>query len=85
MTLYSATPDTAVEIASVFLDVETTGLTGADEVLQIGVVDADHHVLLETLIRPTNRTEWEDALRQQVVRAREARIGSKRMTSGTST
>lgn len=37
----------------VFLDVETTGLTGIDQVLQVGIVDYLGEVLVDTLIKPT--------------------------------
>lgn len=46
----------------VFLDTETTGLySGRDEVLQIGVVDDDGAVLMNTLVRPIHATAWQDA------------------------
>jgi DNA polymerase III epsilon subunit-like protein len=47
---------------TVFIDTETTGLNpGYDEVLQIGVVSDDGRVLMDTLIRPTKRTQWHEA------------------------
>ena len=37
---------------SVFLDTETTGLGGNDEVVQIAIVDVDGTVLVDTLVKP---------------------------------
>jgi len=37
----------------VFLDVETTGLSDSDQVVEIAIVDACGGVLLESLVRPT--------------------------------
>lgn len=37
----------------VIVDTETTGLDGVAEVVQIGVIDQDGAVLLDTLVRPT--------------------------------
>lgn len=45
-----------------YLDTETIGLAaGFDEILQIGLVDEAGNVLLDTLVRPTRRTEWPEA------------------------
>ena len=42
-----------------YLDTETTGLAaGYDEVLQLAILDEDGQVLLDTLVRPTQRTSW---------------------------
>lgn len=35
------------------LDTETTGLSTNDEVIQVGIIDLDGNVLLNTLVRPT--------------------------------
>jgi DNA polymerase III alpha subunit (gram-positive type) len=48
--------------ATVYLDLETTGLyPPADEILEITVVDHGGQVLLETLVRPEHMTSWPDA------------------------
>lgn len=39
----------------VILDTETTGLGNNDVVIQIGVIDLDEQILLDTLLRPTKR------------------------------
>jgi DNA polymerase III epsilon subunit-like protein len=54
--------DPALE--TLFLDTETTGLragAGGDEVLEIGIVDADDRVLFESFVRPLSHTEWPEA------------------------
>ena len=38
----------------VVLDTETTGLVDSSEVIEIGVIDHDGSVLLDTLVQPTN-------------------------------
>lgn len=47
----------------IFLDTETTGLNhdGADEVLEIAIIDASGRTLLNTLVRPLSKTEWPQA------------------------
>lgn len=52
--------DVAREILSnkekfVILDTETTGLGNNDVVIQIGIIDLEGNILLDTLIRPTKR------------------------------
>ena len=48
--------------ATVYLDLETTGLyPPADAILEIAMVDHDGQVLLETLVRPEHVTSWPDA------------------------
>lgn len=37
----------------VILDTETTGLSGADEIIQIGILGSDGSVLFDSLVRPT--------------------------------
>lgn len=37
----------------VVLDTETTGLSGADEIVQIGIIDSTGRTLLNTLVKPT--------------------------------
>ena len=59
-----AEPDTAVDVATcVYLDLETTGLTPADEVVAIGILDAQGAPLLDTLVRPQGLTAWPEAQR----------------------
>jgi DNA polymerase III epsilon subunit-like protein len=38
---------------ALILDTETTGLDANDEVIQVGIIDLDGNVLLNTLVRPT--------------------------------
>jgi DNA polymerase-3 subunit epsilon len=38
---------------ALILDTETTGLDANDEVIQVGIMDLDGNVLLDTLVRPT--------------------------------
>ncbi|OUS06475.1 hypothetical protein A9Q81_02800 [Gammaproteobacteria bacterium 42_54_T18] len=47
----------------VFLDLETTGLNyhGNDEFVQIGIVDENGEVLLNSLSRPVNHKDWSAA------------------------
>lgn len=52
---------TAAEHASeIFVDIETTGLNddGADEILEVAIVDADGAILLNTPVRPKKKIEW---------------------------
>jgi DNA polymerase-3 subunit epsilon len=45
-----------------YLDLETTGLDpDRDEILEVGLVDQDGTVLLDTLVRPIRRTAWPGA------------------------
>ena len=55
-----AKPDTAaVNLATcVYLDLETTGLGSDDEVVALGIVDAEGAVLLDTLVRPQRLRAW---------------------------
>jgi DNA polymerase-3 subunit epsilon len=46
----------------VLLDVETTGLYSNDEIVQIGIIDLDGNVLMDQLVRPTQKIP-EDAMR----------------------
>lgn len=48
-------------LEDVFLDVETTGLSNDDEILQIGIVDDGERVLFQSLVRPIVHTEWPEA------------------------
>jgi DNA polymerase III subunit epsilon len=41
------------------IDTETTGLDGAAEIVQIGLLAPDGEVVLETLVRPTTRIPWQ--------------------------
>lgn len=45
----------------VFFDLETTGFRNSDEILSIGMINQNGEVLLDTLVRPTHKTEWKDA------------------------
>ena len=45
----------------VFFDLETTGFRNTDEILSIGMVNQNGEVLLDTLIRPIQKTEWKEA------------------------
>lgn len=50
---------------TIFLDTETTGLNNGiqlDEVVQIGIVDAECKTLLNTLVKPTLATPTDEAL-----------------------
>jgi len=44
--------ETVADPRAVYLDTETTGLHGAAEIVDVAVIGADGHVLLETLVRP---------------------------------
>jgi DNA polymerase-3 subunit epsilon len=47
-----------------FLDLETTGLDPIrDEILEIGILDDDGEILLDSLVRPTRHQTWPDAQR----------------------
>ncbi|RTZ48260.1 3'-5' exonuclease [Candidimonas sp. SYP-B2681] len=50
-------------VTPIFADTETTGLNrdGADEVLEIAIVDAEGTTLLNTLVRPVRNTAWPNA------------------------
>ena len=39
----------------IYLDTETTGLKEYDQIVEIGVIDSDGTVLLESLVRPTGK------------------------------
>ena len=60
-----AEPDTApVDLATcVYLDLETTGLEPEDEVVAIGILDAQGAPLLDSLVRPQGPTAWPEAQR----------------------
>ncbi|MBN8825088.1 MULTISPECIES: 3'-5' exonuclease [unclassified Spirosoma] len=44
-----------------YLDTETTGLSGSDEVIELALVDDQGEIIIDTLLRPTRNTEWEEA------------------------
>lgn len=48
---------------TLFLDLETTGLNsdGKDEILEVAIVDEDGNILINTLVKPLNKTEWPEA------------------------
>jgi DNA polymerase-3 subunit epsilon len=49
---------------TVFLDLETTGLDPrTDEILEIGILDGDGQVLLDSLVRPVRHSRWPAAQR----------------------
>jgi DNA polymerase-3 subunit epsilon len=51
-------------VKTVFLDLETTGLDPrTDEIVEIGVLDEDGQVLLDTLVRPVRHQSWPEAQR----------------------
>lgn len=47
----------------IFLDTETTGLNinGDDEVLEIAIIDNNNNVLLNSLVKPKNKSSWIEA------------------------
>ena len=45
----------------VFLDTETTGIRGRQEVLEIAIIDAEGKILVNSLVRPSYRKRWPDA------------------------
>lgn len=48
---------------TIVLDTETTGLNPEeDELLQISIIDRFGNLVLDTLVRPTHHTTWEDAM-----------------------
>lgn len=47
--------ETVADPRAVYLDTETTGLHGSSEIVDVAVIDADGHVLFETLVRPVER------------------------------
>ena len=49
---------------TIFLDLETTGLDPrTDEIVEIGILDEDGQVLLDTVVRPERHRSWLDAQR----------------------
>lgn len=47
----------------IVLDTETTGLkAGDDELLQISIIDCTGKTILDTLVRPSSHTSWEQAM-----------------------
>ena len=42
----------------VILDTETTGLRENDVLLQIGIIDLDGNILMDTLIKPRKKKEF---------------------------
>lgn len=53
-----------MELETVYLDTETTGLTpGHDEVIEIGIVDHAGQSILSSLVKPERATAWPDAER----------------------
>lgn len=43
---------------AIVMDLETTGVTENDEVLQISIIDEDGTILLNQYCKPENKTEW---------------------------
>jgi DNA polymerase-3 subunit epsilon len=51
-------------VRTVFLDLETTGLNPRiDEIVEIGILDENAQVLLDTLVRPVWHRSWPGAQR----------------------
>lgn len=46
----------------IVLDTETTGLTHEDDLLQVSIIGFDKQVLFDEYIKPTNATEWPEAM-----------------------
>lgn len=47
---------------TIYLDTETTGLrAGADELLELAIVDDDGAILFESLVKPVSRGDWPGA------------------------
>ena len=46
---------------TVYLDLETTGLGSDDEILEIGILDDNGAVLLDSLVKPVWHTSWPEA------------------------
>lgn len=44
-----------------YLDIETTGLSVDDEVLQVAIINDSGDVLLDTLVKPIHKNEWPEA------------------------
>ena len=56
------------KMQTVYLDTETTGLRGihaggSDEIVEIAICDDDGVALVDSLVRPTTKTDWPDAER----------------------
>ncbi len=51
-----------IDRGPVYLDTETTGLRDSDQIVEIGIIDADGRVLFESLVRPIGRISI-DAMR----------------------
>lgn len=52
----------ALNVPTVYLDLETTGLDpGDNEVLEIAIIDDKGEILLNTLLKPTHRQRWPKA------------------------
>jgi len=46
----------------VYLDLETTGVKpNRDEIVQIGILDDDNNILMDTLVRPIHNRSWPKA------------------------
>lgn len=48
---------------TIYLDTETTGLDSDDEIVEITIIDDDENILIDTLVKPINHTEWPSAER----------------------
>jgi len=48
---------------TIYLDLETTGLTPTDEILEVGILSDSGEVILQTYVKPTKRTTWAAAQR----------------------
>jgi len=48
-----------LESNPLFFDTETTGLGATDEIVEVGIVDAQGNTLLDSLVRPVSRIPYE--------------------------
>lgn len=55
------TPCKPMSLGTICLDIETTGLSDTDEILQISIIDENGDTLMNEYLRPCIHTSWEDA------------------------
>ena len=46
---------------TIFIDVETTGLSADDEIVQVSIIDNNGNILMNEYCKPINREEWKEA------------------------
>ena len=46
---------------TVYLDTETTGLDADDEIVEIAIIDDNENILMNTLVKPIDHTQWPEA------------------------